>query len=73
MKRFNGGKISYDRKFDVLAMYLKKGQEEEFVEIAPNVNVELDKKGQIIGIEILDASKTLKPFVRAISLQSASA
>ena len=64
--------ISYDREADVLAMYLKKGVEEEFVEIAPNVNVELNKKGDVIGIEILEASKTLKPFIRGLSLQSAS-
>ncbi len=64
--------IFYDQEADVLAMSLKKGAEEEFVEIAPNVNVELNKKGDVIGIEILEASKTLKPFLRGLSLQSAS-
>lgn len=72
MSKKNDSKINYDREADVLAVYLKKGLEEEFVEIAHNINVELNKKGDIIGIEILEASKTLKPFIRGLSLHPAS-
>jgi len=40
--------------------------EEEFVEVAPGVNVELDAKGDVIGIEILKASKFLLPVAKPL-------
>jgi len=49
--------INYDPKSDVLYMGVKKGIEEEFVEISPGINVELDQRDQVIGVEILNASK----------------
>ena len=40
-------------------LLIKSGPEETVEEIAPGVNVELGKKGELLGIEILDASKVL--------------
>lgn len=57
-------KIYYDKKKDILYIVTKPGQEEEFVEIADGVNIELDDKKEIIGIEIFNASKFFKPVVR---------
>ena len=53
--------VSYDEKSDVLYIVSKPGQEEEYVEVAPGVNVELNDRGEVIGIEILNASNFLKP------------
>jgi len=61
--------INYDPKSDVLYMGVKKGIEEEFVEISPGINVELDQRGQVIGVEILNASKILKPVMRPLQKQ----
>ncbi|MBI2676309.1 MAG: DUF2283 domain-containing protein [Candidatus Aenigmarchaeota archaeon] len=47
----------YDRKSDSLFICLKEGEEEGFEEIVPGINVELDKHGEVIGIEILHASR----------------
>ena len=58
--------INYDPKSDVLYIVTKKGKEEEFVEIAPGINVELDERGQVVGIEILHASKFLKPIAKSL-------
>jgi len=58
--------VNYDSKKDVLYIVTKKGKEEEFVEIAPNINVELDKKGEVIGIEILNASSFLKSIAKPL-------
>lgn len=72
MKKTNK-KIYYDKKTDVLWFNLKKGAEEEYREISPGVGAELDKNGEILGIEILNASKVLgsklglKPVSRAYS------
>ncbi len=52
-------KILYDKKTDVLWLKIKGGAEEEHKEVAPGVSVELDKNGELLGIEILNASKVL--------------
>lgn len=58
--------VSYDEESDVLYLGVKKGVEEEFVEVAPGVNVELDENEHVIGIEVLNASRILKPVVRLL-------
>lgn len=52
-------KIYYDKKSDALWLLIKSGFEEEVKEVSPGVNVELGKNGEILGIEILNASKVL--------------
>ena len=59
--------VRYDNKADALYIVAKQGLEEEFVEVAPGVNVELNEQGDVIGIEILNASKILRPVYRSVS------
>jgi uncharacterized protein YuzE len=61
--------IHYDRRSDVLYLGAQAGNEEEFVEIVPGIMAELDEEKKIIGIEILNASKFLKPVFRPIQKQ----
>ena len=49
--------ISYDKKSDSLYIFAKGGEEEQVVELVPGVNIELDRAGHVIGIEILKASR----------------
>lgn len=58
-------KVFYDREKDVLSI-AKEGIEEEFVEVYPGINLELDKTGNFIGIEIMRASSILKDVVEPI-------
>lgn len=58
--------VNYDPKSDVLYIVARKGREEESVEIASGINVELDEKGEVVGIEILNASSFLKPIVKPL-------
>jgi len=58
--------LNYDSKSDVLYIVARNGKEEEFVEIAPGINVELDEKGEVIGIEILNASSFFKPIAKPL-------
>ncbi|MBI3611251.1 MAG: DUF2283 domain-containing protein [Nitrospirae bacterium] len=59
-------KAFYDSREDIL--YLgKPGNEEEYVEIQPGVNIELDSKKKIIGIEVLQASKVLKDVIAPLA------
>jgi uncharacterized protein YuzE len=52
--------VNYDSSTDVLYLVTQEGVEAEFREVIPGVNVELDEEGQVIGVEILEASRVLK-------------
>lgn len=64
--------VNYDSKSDVLYIVIRKGPEETVTEVAPGINVELDEKGEIIGIEILRASKFFKPIAKTLYRQMES-
>ena len=51
----------------------RKGLEEDFVEVAPGVNVVLDDNGYVLGVEILRASQTLKGFLKSLGKKDAAA
>jgi uncharacterized protein YuzE len=59
----------YFEKDDVLHLSISDDLEAGSVELSPNITVELNTKGELIGIEILDAST----FVRDSILESAQA
>ncbi len=52
--------VHYDAKSDVLYFLVREGEEDRFVEVAEGVNVELDEQGQLLGVEILNASHFLR-------------
>ena len=52
-------RVEYDSKADAMYIWLRKAKYEISEEIAENAIMDLDKRGRIIGIEILDASKNL--------------
>lgn len=54
-------KIYYDKKTDVLWLLVKSGPEETHQEISPGISLELGKNGELLGVEILNASKVLGP------------
>jgi uncharacterized protein YuzE len=58
-------KIYYDEEEDILYI-VRKGEEEEVVEISPGVNVELDKSGNLMGVEIFKASHLFKDVIKVM-------
>jgi uncharacterized protein YuzE len=50
-------KVRYDPEVDVLRITLSDAPVEESDENKPGVILDYDKSGNIVGIEILDASK----------------
>ncbi len=52
--------IRYDAKTDTLYLFIKAGFEAKCLEVVPGVCIELDESGQLLGIEILNASRLLR-------------
>jgi uncharacterized protein YuzE len=65
----NKGHMAYFEKDDVLHFAISDEPEAGSVEVSPNITAELNAKGELIGIEILNASG----FVRDSVLESAQA
>lgn len=55
-------KISYDPKVDVVYIKLAKGKYDVSREISESIVVDEDKKGKVLGIEILDATENISAF-----------
>lgn len=62
-------KMTYFNKNDVLHLMISDEDEYNSIELSPNITAELNDKGELIGIEILDAST----FIRDSLLESAQA
>jgi uncharacterized protein YuzE len=56
-------KISYDEQEDILYL-AKEGEEAEVVELETGVNMELDDKGNLIGVEVFKASQLFKNVLK---------
>jgi len=65
----NKTKLAYFEKEDILHLAITDEQESGSVELSPNITAELNQKGELIGIEILNAST----FVRDSLLDSVQA
>jgi uncharacterized protein YuzE len=51
----------YDPDADAAYFYLTDGKPHESEDVAPGVTLDFDKEGRVVGMEVLDASKTLAP------------
>jgi uncharacterized protein YuzE len=51
--------ITYDPKADALNITFKKGKVAKTIEIAPEINLDLDKKGTPLYLEIIGASEKI--------------
>jgi len=62
-------KMNYFKEEDILHLIISDEKEEGSVELSPNITVELNEKGELTGIEILEASS----FIRDSILEAAQA
>ena len=65
----NKPKLFYFEKEDVLHLVIADEEEANSVELSPNITAELNEKGELIGIELLNASD----FVRDSIMETAQA
>lgn len=69
-QRDKGMKISYDPKTNTLTIILKdNGPVEESDEVRPGVILDYDKEGNLLSLEVLDASERVSE-VQKIELQT---
>jgi uncharacterized protein YuzE len=50
-------KVNYDARTDTLTIELKRGKVAESDESKPGVILDFDEEGNLLGVEVLDASK----------------
>ena len=63
--------VNYDSKSDVLYIVARKGKEEEFVEIAPGINVEIDENGKVIQIfKDVDVKTHSEKILKAFNIKN---
>ena len=62
-------KYNYDEKSDSLYIFLKEGEEESFEEIVPGINIELDRNDEVIGVEVLKASRFTENLAKPIEIK----
>ena len=61
-------KVTYDPNTDILTVELKPGPVAESDEDKPGVILDYDDKGNLVGLEVLDASRRVGD-VRAMQFQ----
>jgi len=62
-------RMNYFKEEDILHLVISATKEAGSLELSPNITAELNEKGELIGIEILEASS----FIRDSILEAAQA
>jgi uncharacterized protein YuzE len=64
------GSVRYDEEADILYIHGREGPAVS-EEIIPGVSVDVDEeRGEIIGIEICEASRLLSPFIEGLKTRA---
>ena len=59
----NRPRLFYFEKEDILHLVISEEKEANSVELSPNITAELNRNGELIGIEVLNASIYLRDFL----------
>ncbi len=60
MSILDQAKVVYFEKEDILYILISEGPQSGSLELTPNITAELNDKGELIGIEILNASNFIQ-------------
>ena len=52
-------KITYDKKIDAMYIKLRTGRYDHSKKVTDDILVDVSKKGEVLGLEILEASKNI--------------
>jgi len=56
-------KLSYFEQEDILHLVISEEEEANSIELNPNITAELNEKGELIGIEIVNASTFVRDAI----------
>lgn len=56
-------KMAYFKDEDILHIVISAEKEADSIELSPNITAELNESGELIGIEILEASSFLRDSI----------
>lgn len=56
-------KMAYFEQEDILHLVISEEEEANSIELSPNITAELNEKGELIGIEILNASTFVRDAI----------
>ncbi|MCD6262250.1 MAG: DUF2283 domain-containing protein [Deltaproteobacteria bacterium] len=56
-------KMNYFKEEDILHLVISDEKEAGSVQLSPNITVELNEEGELIGIEILEASSFIRDSI----------
>ncbi len=56
-------KMTYFNDKDILHIVISEEKEADSIELSPNITAELNENGELIGIEILEASAFLRDSI----------
>jgi uncharacterized protein YuzE len=59
----NKTSIRYFEKEDILHLVISEEREVNSIELRPNITAELNEKGELIGVEILNATAFLRDSI----------
>ena len=66
----NGERMGHDMRYfaaeDVLPIVIQPSPESGSVEISPNITAELNAEGELIGVEILEASTFIRDGILGV-------
>ncbi len=63
MSNINKTKMKYFSESDIVHLAVSDEKETDSIELSPNITAELNNKGELIGIEILNTSTYLRDSV----------
>ncbi len=52
-------KVSYDKEADAVYIEISEGKADGVIEVKEGINIDVTSDGNILGIELLDASKKI--------------
>lgn len=55
--------MAYFKEDDILHIVISEEKESDSIELSPNITAELNESGELIGIEILEASSFLRDSI----------
>ncbi len=62
-KLMNKPKMTYFEQEDILHLMISDEPESDSIELSPNITAELNESGELIGIEILNASAFIQDTI----------